>query len=45
MPGLPDGKYAVVQFNSSFANKAVAVETVALETEDDRWAAIGYFIK
>jgi hypothetical protein len=45
MPGLPDGKYAVVQFSSSFANKAAAVETVALDTEDNRWTVIGYFIK
>jgi hypothetical protein len=44
MTGLPDGKYAVVQFNSSFANKAAAVETIGLDTENGRWAVIGYFI-
>jgi hypothetical protein len=43
--GLPDGKYVVVQFNSSFANKAVAVETVGLDTEDGHWAVTGYFIE
>jgi hypothetical protein len=45
MAGLPDGKYAVVQFNSSFAKKTAAIETVALDSEGDRWVVIGYFIK
>ena len=43
-PGLPEGKYAVVQFSSSFANKAAAGETVWLDMEDNRWSVIGYFI-
>jgi hypothetical protein len=43
--GLPTGKYAVVRFNSSFANKAVAEETVGLDLENGRWAVTGYFIK
>jgi Protein of unknown function (DUF4019) len=43
-PGLPEGKYAVVQFSSSFANKVAASETVWLDMENDRWAVIGYFI-
>ena len=43
-PGLPEGKYAVVQFSSRFANKAAAGETVWLDMENDRWAVIGYFI-
>jgi len=45
MAGMPDGKYAVVQFNSSFARKPSAVETIGLDTENGRWAVIGYFIK
>jgi Protein of unknown function (DUF4019) len=45
MQGLPAGKYAVVQFNSRFANKAAALETVALDMENGRWTVIGYFIK
>jgi hypothetical protein len=44
-PNLPDGKYAVVQFNSRFLNRQTAVESVGLVTEEDRWAVIGYFIK
>src|SRR5215469_16109696 len=43
-PGLPDGKYAAVQFSSRFANKNAAGETVWLEWERDNWAVIGYFI-
>ena len=43
-PGLPEGKYAVVQFSSRFANKVAAGETVWLDMENDHWAVIGYFI-
>ena len=43
-PGLPDGKYAIVQFSSRFANKPATDETVWLELENDNWAVIGYFI-
>jgi hypothetical protein len=45
MPGLPDGNYVVVKFNSRFAKYADAVETVELDMEGGRWAIIGYFIK
>jgi hypothetical protein len=41
MPGLPDGKYAVMQFNSRFAGKS-AIETVELDMEDSIWTVIGY---
>lgn len=43
-PGLPEGRYAAVQFNSRFANKDAAGETVWLDMEGDRWAVIAYFI-
>ncbi|HKB97087.1 MAG TPA: DUF4019 domain-containing protein [Rhizomicrobium sp.] len=43
-PGLPEGKYAIVQFSSRFANNAITGETVWLDMENDRWAVIGYFI-
>ena len=43
-PGLPEGKYAAVQFRSRFANKATAGETVWLDMENNHWAVIGYFI-
>lgn len=44
LPGFPDGDYAVVVFRSSFANKAVARETLTLEREGDIWRVVGYLI-
>lgn len=45
MPGLPDGDYAVVEFQTAFANKAGAVETVTLIGEAGVPKVGGYFIK
>ena len=44
LPGMRDGQYATVQFDSSFAHKASAVETVVLTSEKGGWSVIGYFI-
>ena len=45
LPGVPDGDYAVVQFQTVFANKAQAVETVTLTMENGAWHSAGYFIR
>ena len=45
LPGMPSGQYAVVQFNTAFSHKAAAVETLSLDSENDHWAVIGYFIR
>lgn len=45
LPGAPDGEYVVLQFDSSFANKKVAVETVTAVFEDGVWRVVGYFIR
>lgn len=46
LPGAPDGEYVVFQFNSSFENKASAIETVtAMKDSDGVWRVAGYFIK
>ena len=46
LPGAPDGNYVVMQFDSSFANKKNAVETVTFMREKDgKWKAAGYYIK
>ncbi len=46
LPGAPDGEYVVIQFNTTFENKRVAVETVTPMLEDDgSWLVAGYFIK
>jgi serine/threonine protein kinase len=46
MPGAPDGKYVVMQFQTAFANKNSATETVTFVLEKDgQWRADGYYIK
>ncbi len=45
LPGLPDGDYDIVRFNTVFEHKAVAVETVVLAKEERGWKVNGYFIK
>ena len=46
LPGAPDGEYVVIQFNTTFENKRVAVETVTPVLEDGgSWRVTGYFIK
>lgn len=46
LPGAPDGEYVVIQFNTSFANKKKAVETVTpMKDSDGKWRVSGYYIK
>jgi hypothetical protein len=46
LPGAPDGDYVVMQFESSFAEKKSAIETVTFLLEKDgQWRAAGYYIK
>ena len=46
LPGAPDGKYVVMQFEASFANKKSAIETVTFMLEKDgQWKSSGYYIK
>jgi serine/threonine protein kinase/tetratricopeptide (TPR) repeat protein len=45
LPGAPDGRYIVMQFETAFANKKSAVETVTFMLEKDgQWRAAGYYI-
>jgi hypothetical protein len=44
LPGMPDGQYATVRYDSAFAHKAAAVETVVLVSDKDGWSVIGYHI-
>lgn len=45
LPGMPDGKY-VIQYRTSFENKADAVETIASTPDSDGlWRVLGYFIR
>lgn len=45
LPGAPDGEYEVVQFQTSFSNKAHATETIVLSRETSGWKVVGYFIR
>jgi hypothetical protein len=46
LPGAPDGEYVVIQFESSFAKKKSAQETITPMLEDDgKWRVSGYFIR
>lgn len=46
LPGAPEGQYVVMQFETSFANKKSAIETVTfMQEKDDQWKSCGYFIK
>lgn len=46
LPGAPDGKYVVIQYETSFEKKKSAIETVTpMEDPDGAWRVSGYFIK
>ncbi len=46
LPGAPDGQYVVIQYESSFANKKTAIETVTpMLDKDGTWRVSGYYIK
>lgn len=46
LPGAPDGEYVVLQFETSFAHKKTAIETVTPMLEKDgQWKVSGYYIK
>ena len=46
LPGTPDGEYVVIQYNTSFEHRQLAVETVTpMQTTDGVWQVAGYFIR
>jgi opacity protein-like surface antigen len=46
LPGAPDGSYVVLTYDTSFAQKAAAIETVTVMHEKDgSWRLVGYYIK
>jgi len=44
LPGMRDGQYATVRYDSAFARKAMAVESVTLVSENGAWSVISYSI-
>jgi hypothetical protein len=46
LPGLPDGEYVMIQYETEFEHKKSAIETVTPMLEKDgKWRVSGYFIK
>jgi Protein of unknown function (DUF4019) len=46
LPGAPDGQYVIIQYDSQFANKAAAIETITpMLDKDGHWRVSGYFIR
>lgn len=44
LPGMRDGQYATVRYDTNFAHKAGAVESVTLVSENGAWSVISYSI-
>lgn len=46
LPGVPDGEYVVMRFQTEFAHKKSAIEVLLLQKEaDGAWRTVGYFIR
>lgn len=46
LPNAPKGEYVVIQFDTSFASEAGAIETVTpMKERDGTWRVSGYYIK
>lgn len=45
LPGVPEGEYLVIQFQTEFQNKKSAIETLTLSKSSGHWLPVGYFIK
>jgi hypothetical protein len=45
IPGAPKGEYVIIQYDTNFANKAGASETVVpMRAADGSWKVSGYFL-
>ena len=45
LPGAPDGRYVVIQYDAVYAHKKAAIETVTPMYEGGIWKVSGYYIK
>lgn len=46
VPGAPAGDYVVIDFDTRFENRPIAVETVTpMRDKDGRWKVAGYYIR
>jgi len=44
LPGMRDGQFALVRYDSAFAHKVAAVESVTLVSESSAWSVVAYSI-
>ena len=45
LPGVPEGFYVIAEFDTSFQNKAGAIETITMSRQDNKWSVGGYYIR
>ena len=46
LPNVPAGEYVVIQYDTTFANRAGAVETITpMRDKDGSWKVSGYFVR
>jgi len=46
LPGMPDGEYVVIEYETSFENKKSAIETITpMLDKDGTWRVSGYYIR
>jgi hypothetical protein len=45
LPGVPDGDYLVIQFQTDFQHKKSSTETLTMSKSSGNWLPVGYFIK
>lgn len=46
LPGVPDGEYVVIQYETTFEKKQSAIETITpMLDKDGNWRISGYYIK
>lgn len=44
LPGMRDGQYALVRYDSAFAHKAASTESVTLVSESGAWSVVNYSV-
>lgn len=45
LPGVPDGEYVVMRFDSVYEKKSSATEVVTSMLDGDEWRVAGYYIR
>ena len=46
LPGVPDGEYVIIQYQTAYEHKKKAVETITpMKDGDGQWRVSGYFVR